>query len=574
MLPARIPSYSTPLPIMFAAALLLLLSACNPGEPQATSQQPASQAAETTDAVATSAPDAAEAKRPNIVYILADDLGYSDLSILGSEIPTPNLDQLANDGMLLTQFYTSLTCSPTRSMIMSGTDNHVAGVGVQGRPSREEHLNQPGYAGYLNFEVASLPELLSDAGYNTYMTGKWHLGNTVETGPAARGFKHVFASLDGGAHLSGLDWSAPVPAEYRDDNELVHIEDEDFYTTEFFTRRMIDYIEADRDEGKPFFAWLAYTAPHWPLQAPEASIERFRGWYDEGWEVIHHRRLERMGELGLLPENFTFPDASIWTDRWDSLDAEEQRFATRRMEIYAAMVSDLDRYVGEFVDYLKSIGEYENTLIIFSSDNGAESNRLDLSPGIGQYIGNGFDNSFDNLGKGDSYVMYGRDWATVSGGPFRRHKATAFEGGIRVPAFAHFPGVIAPQSRSDALGTVMDLLPTFLDVADWQHPGSEYRGHSVKPPQGRSLLPLFRGETRQIHDNNYVGWELFGHRSIRQGDWKIVWDRTQGENTRWQLFNLAEDAMETTDLADSNPEQLAEMLRFWDRYVEDSGVIY
>ncbi|HWN39803.1 MAG TPA: sulfatase-like hydrolase/transferase, partial [Gammaproteobacteria bacterium] len=215
-------------------------------------------------------------RRPNILFIVADDLGYSDLGAFGGEIPTPNLDALAQSGMLLTDFYAGMTCGPTRAMLMSGTDNHIAGMGVQGRPSRDDQRGQPGYEGYLNFRVASLADLMTDAGYNTYMTGKWHLGEEVEHGPRARGFKRSFVSLDGAAHLGGWDWRGPQPARYRDGEELVQVGD-DFYTTRFYTQRMLEYIEQDRADGKPFFAYLAYTAPHWPLQAPAESIARFKG---------------------------------------------------------------------------------------------------------------------------------------------------------------------------------------------------------------------------------------------------------------------------------------------------------
>ena len=546
---------------LLSASCLLVLTACSNDSPQSPGQ--VSDAAKEPDT------------RPNIVYIMADDLGYSDLSAYGSEIPTPNLDDLAQGGMMLTEFYTSMTCSPTRSMFISGTDNHLAGLGVMTGPIRDEHMDEPGYLGYLNFEVASLPQLLSDAGYDTYMTGKWHLGNEVETGPVARGFKHAFATLDGGSHLGGLDWSAPIPAEYRDDEELIHIEDDDFYSTEAFTERMIDYIKRDRDAGKPFFAWLAYTAPHWPLQAPQDSIERFSGWYDEGYEVIYQRRFARMRELDMLAENAQPVDDDVWQPRWDELSDEEQRFAARRMEIYAAMVSDLDHYVGEFVDYLKSIDEFDNTLIVVTSDNGAEGGRRDLILPISDYIGNGFDNSFDNLGKADSYVMYGPNWATVSSGAHRRHKFTAFEGGIHSPAFAHFPDMIAPGTRSGAVSTVMDLLPTFLSLAEASVPGREYQGREIHPPKGRSLLAVLSGEAEAVHPQDHMlGWELFGHRGIRQGDWKIVWDADQGDAAHWQLFNIAQDPSETTNLADSNPDKLAEMTSLWTRYEQENNVIY
>jgi arylsulfatase A-like enzyme len=513
-------------------------------------------------------------ERPNILYILADDLGYADLGFLGSEIPTPNLDELAGAGMLLTNFYAGLACSPTRSMLMSGTDSHIAGLGTMSPPRREEHLDQPGYEGYLNTRVASLADLMTDAGYNTYMTGKWHLGKTEETSPAARGFKHSFISLDGAAHLGNLSWNGPGLAPYRDEDALVTVSD-DFYTTRFYTERMIEYIEADRDEGKPFFAWLAYTAPHWPLQAPAASIEKFEGMYDEGYEVLYRNRFARMKELELLAQNTELPDDDIWQVRWNSLSAEEKQIEARKMEIYAAMVSDLDTYIGEMIAYLKSIDEFDNTLIMFMSDNGAESGRRELSPPTSNWVAECCDNSYENLGRGDSYVMYGRDWATVSAAPFRRHKATAFEGGIHVPAFVHFQGMVEPGVINDGFGTVMDLLPTFLDLAGTEHPGLTYRGQPVEPVRGSSLLPAFRGETDSVHsDEEYTGWELNRYRSLRQGDWKISWDQALGEDAHWELFNLAEDIIEQNDLAVSNPEKLAAMILLWDRYDEESGVIY
>src|SRR5687767_12294599 len=250
----------------FCAALTL--AACGPEPPRA------------PGATAATEP----AARPNILFILADDLGYSDLSFFGSEIPTPNLDALAKKGMLLTDFYAAMSCAPTRAMLMSGMDNHQAGMGVQGAPRREEQKGQPGYEGHLNFRVASLAELLTDAGYNTYMAGKWHLGGTKETGPHARGFKRVFASVDGAAHLGSWDWRGPQDAKFFDNDELVTVGKE-WYSTRDYTKKMIGYIEQDRAEGRPFFAWLAYTAPHWPIQAPKESIAKFKGRYDAGYEV-------------------------------------------------------------------------------------------------------------------------------------------------------------------------------------------------------------------------------------------------------------------------------------------------
>jgi arylsulfatase len=517
----------------------------------------------------------AEGKRPNIVYILADDLGYADIGIFGSEIPTPNLDALAKAGLLLTDFHAGMTCSPTRAMLMSGTDHHLAGLGVMGKPTREDQKGQPGYEGFLNFRVASLADLMTDAGYNTYMTGKWHLGEEVETGPRARGFKRSFVSLDGAAHLGGWDWRGPTPAKYRDGDEIVNVGD-DFYTTKFYTERMIEYIEQDRAEGKPFFAYLAYTAPHWPLQAPKESIAKFKGWYDDGYEALYAKRFARQKELGLVPASMQPIDDARFKPRWSALSAAEKQIESRKMEIYAAMVSDLDTYVGEVVAYLKKIGEYENTLILFSSDNGAEPGRRDLIPPISNEIGKAYDHSLDNLGSATSYVMYGPNWASAGATPFNRHKFTGFEGGTHVPAFVHFPQKVASGTRSDAVGTVMDLLPTFLDIAGAKHPGTTYRGKPVLAPRGVSLLPVFYGKAQEVHAADEVlGWELFGQRSVRQGDWKLVWDNALPEKERrWYLYDISTDLAEQKDLSAGNPEQLRKMLQHWERYDQETGVIY
>lgn len=517
--------------------------------------------------------DTAEGARPNILLIVADDMGYSDLGVFGSEIPTPNIDALAQSGMLLTDFFANMACSPTRAMLMSGMDSHLAGLGVMGRALNPAQRDQPGYEGHLNFRVASLAALLRDAGYHTYMTGKWHLGEAVETGPAARGFEHAFASIDGAAHLGGLSWNGPGLAPYRDDQALVTVSD-DFYSTRVYTERMIDYIDADRADGAPFFAYLAYTAPHWPLQAPAASVEKFRGWYDEGYEALYRSRLARAKTLGLVASDFEGIPPVPGQPAWDELSDEEQRVESRKMEIYAAMISDLDRYVGELMAYLETIGARDDTFILFFSDNGPEATRRDLAPGLREWVASCCDNSYENLGRGDSYVMYGPNWARASSVPFRRAKSTAFEGGTHVPAFATYPGVIPAGTRSDAFATVMDVLPTLLALAGTHHPGHRYKGRDVLPPQGRSLLPVLTGRRNTARrDDDVIGWELYGHRAVRRGNWKIVWDPTRGDAARWELFNLAEDRGEQMDLSTTMPARLDELQNLWDEYARRNGVI-
>jgi arylsulfatase len=540
------------------------------GEPGAVTAQAPQPGADPATGAASSDPD--PDRRPNLVLIVADDLGWSDLGAFGGEIPTPNLDALAAGGMMLTQFYANQSCAPTRAMLMSGTDAHRAGLGSLGAPRQGPQAGAPGYEGQLSFRVASMADLLKDAGYHTYMTGKWHLGTTPENSPHARGFERSFVSLTGAAHLGSLSWGGPGLAPYRvDDYEDTFNVGDDFYSTEFYTDQMIDYIDGNHGDGQPFFAFLAYTAPHWPLQAPPESIARFEGRYDEGYDVLHARRLERAKELGLIPEDFTAEGPPDGEPRWDELDDAERARRARYMEIFAAMVSDLDSYIGEFVDYLDSIGELDNTFILFMSDNGAEGWEISRYQ---NWVDRCCDNSFDNLGAGDSYVLYGRNWAWAGAPPFRRQKFTAFEGGIRVPAFVNFPGRVPAGTRNDIVGSAMDVLPTFLELAGTEHPGTSYRGQSVHPPHGRSLVPEFTG-TGDVDDDEYViGWELSGNRAIRQGDWKMTWDANAPDGERgWALFNLADDPAEQFDLKASEPEQFAHMVTLWHEYERDNGVI-
>ena len=514
--------------------------------------------------------------RPNIVLIVADDMGYTDLGRFGSEIPTPNLDMLANEGMVLTSFYASPTCSPTRSMLFSGTNSHLAGLGTMAE-FPNERFGKPGYEGYLNFGVASLADLMTDAGYNTYMSGKWHLGLTEQTSPAARGFRRSFALLEGAAaHLGGLTaGGVDEQALYREDNGEIFSVDDDFYSTRDYTRKLIDYIDTDRTEDRPFFAYLAYTAPHWPLQAPRESIAQFDGLYDEGYEILYRSRLSRMEQQGLLPEGATAVDPTLFTARWASLSAEEQRTQSRRMEIYAAMVSDMDRYVGELIAYLQAVDEFDNTLIFFMSDNGADPHSVDFGPlaaGLGEWIARCCDNSFENLGAGDSFVAYGPDWAAVSGGPFRGDKTSVYEGGIRVPAFVYYPTAIRAGQTNSAPTSVVDLLPTFLELAEAELPSSRYRGRDIHPPAGTSLVPIFEGEIDSVHENDYFAREYYGNQSLRKGDWKIVLMPDPAQESLWQLFNLVNDPSEQNNVAAENEATMAELLSLWDEHAAAVGL--
>ena len=514
--------------------------------------------------------------RPNILIIVADDLGYSDLGAYGGEIGTPNLDALSRSGVLFTRFYSSPTCSPTRAMLLTGTDHHLAGLGTMAGDHTPNQQGQPGYEGYLNFRVVTVAELLRDAGYHTYMTGKWHLGLEEETGPANRGFERSFALLPGGAgHFDDLDLAGGRSgAIYREDGVLTPLP-EDFYSTRFYAERMIDYIDDGRVDGRPFFAYLAFTAPHWPLQAPDSSIARHAGAYGGGYDALLSERLERMKSLGLLSAEVQPPARLPGERAWEELTAAERRVEARKMEIFAAMVHDLDLYVGRVGDYLKRVGEYENTFIFFMSDNGAEGHDLEAYwPELAPAIRECCDNSYENMGRPDSYIYYGPNWARAGVGPSRLFKGFTTEGGILVPAFASYPEGLAGGRRYDGLASVMDLMPTVLDLAGVPHPGTRYRGREVESMRGISMLHMLRRESDRVHEPDHVmGWELFGRRAIRQGDWKLVWTTDPLGPDDWELFNLAEDPAESRNLSTQYADRRRELLGRWDRYVQEVGVL-
>ena len=521
-------------------------------------------------------PDA-RAKRPNIVLILADDLGYSDLGIYGGEIRTPNLNALAASGIQLTNFHVSPTCSPTRAMLLSGTDNHLAGFGTMNGLESPEQKGQPGYETFLNHDVVTFVRLLRDAGYHTYMAGKWHMGYTPDVYPPNRGFEESFWLQQGGAsHFGdgvGIVSSDPAAVYYEGMTMLKQLP-ADFYSSNYYTDKLIEYIDKHREDGKPFFAYAAYTAPHWPLHAPEATRAQYEGVYDAGYDDIHEKRVARMRELGLLGADVEpAPTHPVWRD-WDDLSEEQKILESRRMEIYATMVEILDENIGRLLSHLDAIGELENTFVLFFSDNGAEGNDpLDLANNR-EWVPATFDNSLDNLGAAGSFATVGPGWAHVSSIPFGLYKGFPSEGGLVVPAIASFPGEIAEGRQSNTFASVVDIAPTLLGLAGVEHPGTSYRGRDVHPLEGKSMLALLTGEAEAVHEPEFVmGWELFNRRAMRKGNWKILWANSPWGKDDWALYDLAADPAEQNDLSAEHPEKLAELIALWDQYVEDHGII-
>ena len=526
--------------------------------------------------------DLIEANRPNIVLIVADDLGWSDLGSFGGEIHTPNLDNLAFSGLRLTNFYVAPTCSPTRSMLLSGTDNHLAGLGNMEEELGPNQKGRPGYEGYLNRDVISFATLLQEAGYRTMMSGKWHLGASLELGPESRGFDDAFVIANGISNhfrqerIVGFKVDEITKAPYRENGISVDLK-EPFYSSELYTDKIIQYIEKHRKDNKfknnPFFAYAAYSAPHWPLQAPDYYIKKYEDNYHAGYRAIKSGRLENMKKMGLIREGLNPEESNLWP-KWSQLDENTKQEEAKKMAVYAAMVEALDFHIGRLVNFLDKSELLNNTVIIFLSDNGAEGN----DPGVilenARWIPKNFDNSIENMGRANSHISYGPRWAEVSAAPFKDFKAFPSEGGIISPAFITYPG-FKRQGRIDgAFSTVMDIAPTLLDIANIDYPKNTYKGMKVHPLKGKSMIDFLMERKNKIHSNQYVmGWELFNRGAIRQGIWKIVFIEKPHGDGEWSLYNLKQDPLEQNNLADINKDKLKEMMLLWYEYKENNGVI-
>ena len=512
-------------------------------------------------AFATVLPFAANAAddRPNILLIVADDLGYADLGSYGGDISTPNIDSLAREGLLFTQFHTAPLCSPTRAMLLSGNNNHVAGIGRQaGRRDLIIDRHLPGYENHLSDRVAPLPMLLRDTGYNTYTVGKWHLGTTPEHSPKAAGFERSFNLVDGaGSHFDNIGFFEGG-STYRENGEAVDWP-EGAYSTEFYTDKLIKFIDADMHDDKPFFALVAYTSPHWPLQVPDEYLHKYAGQYDQGYDVLREQRFESLQQAGIIPATSTLPPRLDSITPWKDLSEEDRRREARKMELYAAMVDNLDFHVGRLLNHLDKRKLRDNTLIVFMSDNGAAAADFFYDDRFSTYIQAHYDNSYDNMGKPGSFVSYGPQWAKAGTAPFNRYKGFATEGGITAPMIIAGRGV-GVSAKTSAYTTVMDLAPTFIEIADATYPSDG----SVKPMLGSSITTLLSGESNSVHDEQYAT-VLFhrGYAFVRQGRWKLTNVERPFDESNFALYDLQTDPGETTDLATVHPDRLVDLIEIW-----------
>lgn len=494
---------------------------------------------------------------PNIILIVADDLGFTDLGVFGSEIDTPNLDALSNRGAIFTNFHTNSTCTPSRAMLLTGRSNHAVGFGANpGVSNRVPALKgRQGYLGEFSAKTRTLSAVLNDYNYQTYMVGKWHLGKTPNSFPMSQGFDRSFFLKEGGAsHFDDQmgTLSSETKASYFEDGQLVEALDQNFFSTTVYTDKAISYLESSH-ANDPFFLYLAFTAPHWPLQAPDDWLDKYKGQYDAGWSPVWNERTSKLLR-SLLPTASLEIDEPSYFDRWETLSDAEKKVESRRMEIYAAMISHMDNQIGRLLSFIEASGKANNTIIIFTSDNGPEGNDVLGIRANRQWVPDNFDLSYENMGRKGSYVYQGREWADVSNGPLRLYKSYLSGGGTRVPAIIYDPRMKAP-AKNDKLVSVMDIAPTILDWANIPAP-ENMEGHSLLRDDIRPPLSM----------------ESYGNRSVQDGDWKLLWLWPDAGQGKWALYDVEKDPAESRDVASQYPEIVSRLTKEWDKFSQEKNV--
>jgi arylsulfatase len=517
--------------------------------------------------------------RPNFLVIVADDLGYSDIGAYGGEIPTPNLDKLAERGTIAANFYVAPRGAPTRAMLLTGVDNHAAGFGTSRARLAPNQEGKPGYEGTLAPRVVTVASLLQQAGYHTLMAGTWGLGAEPHSLPHARGFERTFVLHDGAASYFS-DMRSAIPgrerAYYTRDGEPVTELPDDYYSTRYFTDFVIDGIEEQRADDRPFFAYVAYQAPHGPYHLPDDWLDRAKGRYDEGYDRVGQRRLVHLKMKKLVREEVRPYPGIPTVPSWGSLSEEQQKRQSRKMELYAALVENLDFHIGRLIAYLEETDELRNTAIVFLSDNGAEPANRGPN-GMEERDREAYAKQFpltdiEDWGKPGSFVEYGPAWAQVSMVPFRLFKGTLAEGGIRAPIIFSGVSVKRKAGPDHELLHVMDIPATMLAVAGVEHPTS-FAGRPVVPLEGTSWLSLRRGLFVKEAPHEWIGMEFAGDRALRKGRWKMVWMEPPFGAGSWRLYRIDRDPSELYDKAAAEPEKKAELEALWQQYADAHGVV-
>lgn len=511
--------------------------------------------------------------RPNVVVVVADDVGFTDLGAYGSEIRTPHIDAIASRGVLFTNFHASPMCSPSRAMLLTGVDSHLTDVASLHVATPLRHRGRPGYRGELSTDVVTLASRLRAAGYRTYLSGKWNLGHGPTSLPSARGFDRTFALDATGADNFEKKPYLPIYGEppWFADGEPTDLP-ADFYSSEHLVDRLVEFIDRDRvtdGERRPFFAYLAFQAVHLPVQAPREFIESYEGVYDEGWEALRRERHRRAVEAGVFPPG-AVPSTTPEQADWEALSADEKAFAAKNMAVNAAMLEAMDHHFGRLVEYLGNEGLLENTVFVVLSDNGPEAGDPGQSGQFDRWAERvGYRRDLETLGEKGSYGIMGPHFARAAAAPLAYYKFHGGEGGIRVPLIVAGPGVEA-RGIATAFTFVTDLVPTILELTG----AGDATPSGKHPIDGRSLAPALRDPSALIHPPRAaVGFETAGHRGVFKGDHKLVRVGAPVGDGRWRLFDLAEDPGETRDLAAERPERFSEMLADYEAYAERVGVL-
>ena len=520
---------------------------------------------------------AQSAQQPNIVLILADDLGFTDIAPYGSEIRTPTLTALANEGIRFTNYHTAASCAPSRAMLLTGVDNHRAGVANIPESIPPEQSSFDGYQGVLGSNVVTVASLLEDAGYHTYMAGKWHLGKEPHQLPSRRGFERTVAMADTGADNWEQRPYLPIykKANWFADGEEMELP-KDFYSSRFLIDKTIEFIDSDREDGQPFFAYVPFQAVHIPVQAPQSFIDQYMGVYDSGWEQLRQDRLARALELGIVAQGTAMVEMST-TEDWDVLPDDRKRYEAKRMAVYGGMVAAMDFHIGRLIDHLKATGQYGNTLFVFTSDNGSEvSGTPDPDHVRARFLveGQGYTSEYETLGLKGSFNSISPSFASASASPLAFYKFYAGEGGLRVPLIIAGQSVLNKGELNHALSHVTDITPTILSVAGVKAPTGRFAGRPVESMIGRDLMPIIGGDVERVYaEDETIGYEVGGNAALFRGDYKIVMNRGPVGDNQWDLYNIVSDPGETEDLADAMPELMQVMSRAYEQYVLENGVL-
>jgi arylsulfatase len=542
-----------------------------------------------------------DAARPNILLIVGDDIGFGDLGISGSITWTPVLDRLAQQGTFFTSFHVSPVCSVTRSMLLTGNDPIEMGLGAFDYAVYPPAKGKPGYEAYLTRTTATIAEILQDADYRTYTVGKWHLGGPGHggEGPEKWGFDRSYGIYTGGAN----HWNqAPFHVNTHDPEVVAQIERGEIpqepyhengepvkrpigiYSDDLWTSKLMEYIGEGRESGKPFFAYVAYTTAHVPLQAPDFLIDKYYEHYLElGFEGLHRARFESQKKLGIIPKDALYPQrtANPLLRAWKELSDEEKRRQARLMATYSAMMESQDYHIGLLLNYLREIGELDNTLIIYTTDNGPEGSDFRgklSSPAFTQWVRATFSQDFDDIGNGNTLDLLGTDWAGAANGSLQWWKWFIGEGGIRVPLIVVPPKDTAfnrPGEMTNEYAYAKELPMTILDYAGVDHPQTEFKGRKLTPPSGVSLRPFLAGkESSPRTDEEWVVFELFGNAYVMVGDYKAIRVRPgMWGDGKWHLYNIKRDPGETRPLEAEQPERLQKMIDIFERYAKEKGIV-